>query len=178
MSDETASPNYVELAAEIVSAFVTRNSVPVADLPNLIGNVHAALQNVGQPAQKQEEAKPTPAVSVRKSLTPDYIISLEDGQRYRTLKRHLKKLGLTPEAYREKWSLPGDYPMVAPSYAAKRSELAKSMGLGHQRSKAAGRAKAADNDAVEAAPVKAAADDAVTTGPAKAPAKRGRKKAA
>ena len=177
MLDETGSPNYIELAADIVSAFVTRNSVPVADLPNLIGNVHAALQNVGHPAQKQDEAKPTPAVSVRKSITPDYLISLEDGKRYRTLKRHLNKLGLTPEAYREKWSLPGDYPMVAPSYAAKRSELAKSMGLGHQRSKA-DRAKAAHEDAVKTAPANAAADDAVTTDPTKAPAKRGRKKAA
>jgi predicted transcriptional regulator len=162
MLDETASPNYIELAADIVSAFVSKNSVPVADLPNLIGNVHAALQNVGHPTQKQEQVRPAPAVSVRKSLTPDYLISLEDGKRYRTLKRHLHKLGLTPEAYREKWSLPGDYPMVAPSYAAKRSELAKSMGLGHQRSKAA---------------AKAAANDAVIAAPAQAPAKRGRKKA-
>ena len=147
MSDETATPNYIELAAEIVSAFVSKNSVPVADLPNLIGNVHAALQNVSQPAQKQEEARPTPAVSIKRSITPDYLISLEDGKRYRTLKRHLNKLGLTPEAYREKWGLPRDYPMVAPSYAAKRSELAKGMGLGHQRSKGA-RTKAAHDDAV------------------------------
>ena len=147
MSDETATPNYIELAAEIVSAFVSKNSVPVADLPNLIGNVHAALQNVSQPAQKQEEARPTPAVSIKRSITPDYLISLEDGKRYRTLKRHLNKLGLTPEAYREKWGLPRDYPMVAPSYAAKRSELAKGMGLGHQRSKDA-RTKAAHDDAV------------------------------
>jgi predicted transcriptional regulator len=147
MSDETATPKYIELAAEIVSAFVSKNSVPIADLPNLIGNVHAALQNVGHPSQKQEQARPTPAVSVRKSITPDYLISLEDGKRYRTLKRHLTKLGLTPEAYREKWGLPRDYPMVAQSYAAKRSELAKGMGLGHQRSRGA-RAKATHNDAV------------------------------
>jgi len=167
MLDETESRNFIELSAEIVSAFVSRNSVPMADLPNLIGNVHAALQNVGHPTQKQEEAKPTPAVSVKRSITPDYLISLEDGKRYRTLKRHLTKLGLTPEAYREKWGLPRDYPIVAPSYAAKRSELAKSSGLGHQRSKAA-LAKAA---------AKATANDAVVSAPAQTPAKRGRKKA-
>jgi predicted transcriptional regulator len=164
MSDETPTPNYIELAADIVSAFVSNNSVPIADLPSLIGNVHLALQNVGQPTAKQEEAKPTPAVSIRKSITPDYLISLEDGKQYKSLKRHLTKLGLTPEAYREKWGLPRDYPMVAATYAAKRSELAKSLGLGQMRSKAA-HAKVAANDAVE-------------TAPAKAPAKRGRKKAA
>lgn len=164
MSDETPTPNYIELAADIVSAFVSNNSVPIADLPSLIGNVHLALQNVGQPTAKQEEAKPTPAVSIRKSITPDYLISLEDGKQYKSLKRHLTKLGLTPEAYREKWDLPRDYPMVAANYAAKRSELAKSLGLGQMRSKAT--------------QVKAAANDALETAPAKAAAKRGRKKAA
>jgi predicted transcriptional regulator len=163
MTNET-TPNYMELAADIVSAFVSNNSVPVTELPGLIGNVHAALQNVGEPALKQDDAKPTPAVSVRKSVTPDYLISLEDGKQYKSLKRHLGKLGLTPEAYRERWGLPRDYPMVAPNYAAKRSELAKSMGLGQQRSKPA--------------QANAAANDTVVTTPAKAPAKRGRKKAA
>jgi predicted transcriptional regulator len=163
MTNET-TPNYMELAADIVSAFVSNNSVPVTELPGLIGNVHAALQNVGQPALKQDDAKPAPAVSVRKSVTPDYLISLEDGKQYKSLKRHLGKLGLTPEAYRERWGLPRDYPMVAPNYAAKRSELAKSMGLGQQR--------------LKAAQAKAAATDTVVTTPAKAPAKRGRKKAA
>ncbi len=164
MSEETPIANYIELAADIVSAFVSSNSVPAADLPGLIGTVHAALQNVGQPAPKQEEAKPTPAVPIKKSLTPDYLISLEDGKQYKSLKRHLGKLGLTPETYREKWGLTRDYPMVAPNYAAKRSELARSIGLGQRRSKAA-QAKFAVNDAVKSAP-------------AKAPAKRGRKKAA
>ena len=159
MSDETPISNDIELAADIVSAFVSYNSVPVADLPSLIGNVHAALQNVGQPAAKQDEAKPTPAVSVQKSVTPDYLISLEDGKKYKSLKRHLTKLRLTPEAYREKWDLPRDYPMVAATYAAKRSEMAKSIGLGQMRSKAA-------------------ASDTVESAPAKVPAKRGRKKAA
>ncbi|MBJ6124040.1 MucR family transcriptional regulator [Microvirga splendida] len=163
MSNETTS-NYIELAAGIVSAFVTNNSVPASELPSLIGSVHAALQNIGQPAGTQEEAKPTPAVSVKKSITPDFLISLEDGKQYKSLKRHLGKLGLTPEAYREKWGLPREYPMVAPNYAAQRSELAKSMGLGQKRRKTA-QAKAAANDVVQA--------DAP-----KAPAKRGRKKAA
>jgi predicted transcriptional regulator len=163
MTNET-TPDYMGLAADIVSAFVSNNSVPPSELPSLIGNVHAALQNVGQPAAMQEEAKPAPAVSIKKSLTPDYLISLEDGKQYKSLKRHLGKLGLTPEAYREKWGLPRDYPMVAPNYAAKRSELAKSLGLGQIRSKAA--------------QAKTAANDAVRTSPEKAPAKRGRKKAA
>jgi predicted transcriptional regulator len=163
MSNET-TPNYIELAADIVSAFVSKNSVPPSELPSLIGNVHTALQNVGQPALKQDDTKPTPAISVKKSVTPDYLISLEDGKQYKSLKRHLGKLGLTPETYREKWGLPRDYPMVAASYTAKRSELARSMGLGQQRSKAA-QAKTAANDEVKTAPVKA-------------PAKRGRKQAA
>jgi predicted transcriptional regulator len=164
MSDKTTPLNYIELAADIVSAFVSNNPIPPAELPSLIGKVHAALQNVGQPTPQQEEVKPLPAVSIRKSVTPDYLISLEDGKQYKSLKRHLTKLGLTPEAYREKWGLPRDYPMVAANYAAKRSELAKSLGLGQIRSKAA--------------QAKAAANDTVRTAPAKAPAKRGRKKAA
>ena len=95
MSNETP-PNYLELAANIVSAFVSNNSVSVADLPNLIGNVHTALRNSGQPAPQREEAKPTPAVPTKRSITPDYLISLEDGKHYKSLKRHLGKLGLTP----------------------------------------------------------------------------------
>ena len=155
-------PNYIELAANIVSAFVSNNSVSVADLPSLIGNVHTALRNSGQPAPQREEAKPTPAVSTKRSITPDYLISLEDGKHYKSLKRHLRGLGLTPEAYREKWGLPRDYPMVSANYAAKRSELAKSMGLGQQRSKAA--------------QPKTAANVVVKTAPATTSTKRGRKK--
>ena len=168
MLDETETRNNIELAADIVSAFVSNNSVPAADLPTLISNVHAALQSTGGAASKQEEAKPTPAVSVKRSVTPEYLISLEDGKQYKSLKRHLGKLGLTPEAYREKWGLPRDYPMVAPAYAQKRSELAKSMGLGQQRTKAA-QARAAAT---------ASSDDAVVIAPEKAPAKRSRKKVA
>ena len=142
VSPAVSSPNYIELAANIVSAYVTRNSVPVADLPALIGNVHTALRNVANPAMVQIVDKPTPVVPIKKSVTPDFLISLEDGKPYRSLKRHLAGRGLTPEQYREKWGLPRDYPMVAPNYSAHRSELARNMGLGRQRAKA-GRAQAA-----------------------------------
>ncbi len=129
---------FIELAADIVSAYVTRNAVPQADLPALISSVHSALQNVASPAPAQSSAQPTPAVPVKKSVTPDAIISLEDGKPYKSLKRHITKLGMTPQQYREKWGLPKDYPMVAAAYAAKRSELAKQSGLGQQRRNAAG----------------------------------------
>jgi predicted transcriptional regulator len=175
MSNETTRST-IELAAEVVAAFVSNNSVPLADLPHLIVNVHTAFQNAGHPVPQQEEPKPTPAVSVRKSITPDFIISLEDGKPYKSMKRHLARLGLTPDAYREKYSLPRDYPMVAPNYAARRSEMAKNMGLGQQRSRAA-QAKAAHDDAVKSVPAEAPVTGAVTTSPAKAPAKRARKKA-
>ncbi len=129
--------NLTELAADIVSAYVTKNSVPVGELPALIGNVHLALTKLGSaPEQAQAEAL-TPAVSVKKSITPDFIICLEDGKKFKSLKRHLRTAyNLTPDQYRARWSLPYDYPMVAPNYAAARSELAKSMGLGQQRRKA------------------------------------------
>ncbi|WP_046869192.1 MucR family transcriptional regulator [Microvirga massiliensis] len=121
----------IALAAEIVSSFVSSNPVPRTDLPALIGSVHAALQKVASPAEVGEP-KPTPAVPVKKSITVDFLISLEDGRPYKSLKRHLTRLGLTSQQYREKWGLPADYPMVAPSYAAQRSELAKNSGLGRK----------------------------------------------
>ncbi len=121
-----------ELTAEIVAAYVSRNPVSPSDLPTLIASTYAALQGLSQPApEPQPELKP--AVSIKKSVTPDYIISLEDGRQYKSLKRHLSTRGLTPEQYRAKWGLPADYPMVAASYAAKRSELAKTLGLGRKR---------------------------------------------
>src|SRR3954470_18919110 len=135
MSEQQTSPNYIELAADIVSAFVSKNSVPAAELPALIGSVHQALTKVahGTPAQAVEEPK-APAVSVKKSVQPNYIVCLEDGKRFKSLKRHLRTVyDLTPDQYRAKWGLPHDYPMVAPNYAAARSELAKSMGLGARR---------------------------------------------
>ncbi|RVU14557.1 MucR family transcriptional regulator [Methylobacterium oryzihabitans] len=119
------------LVSDIVSAYVANNSVPMGDLAGLIQGVHDALARLGtEPAQAAE--KPVPPVPIRKTITPDYLISLEDGQRYRTLKRHLSGRGLTPEQYRRKWGLPPDYPMVAANYAAQRSELAKSIGLGQK----------------------------------------------
>jgi predicted transcriptional regulator len=124
--------DFIGLAAHIVGAYVTRNNVPASELPGLIAATHAALAKLTAPSAPVAE-KPTPPVPVRKTVTPDHIISLEDGKPYRTLKRHLTGRGLTPEAYRQKWGLPPDYPMVAANYAAQRSELAKSSGLGQGR---------------------------------------------
>ena len=124
----------IEMTTEVVAAYVTRNHVQVADMPGLIASVHQSLAGMGAaPAPVQETEKPVPPVSIKKSLTDDYLISLEDGKQYQSLKRHLSKRGLTPAEYRTKWGLPADYPMVAPAYARKRSELAKSIGLGSLR---------------------------------------------
>ena len=127
--------NFIELATDIVSAYVSNNSVRSADLSELINSVHAALATAAghrAPAPAAEELRP--AISVKKSITPDYIICLEDGKRFKSLKRHLRTAyDMTPDQYRAKWSLPSDYPMVAPNYAEARSNLAKSMGLGQKR---------------------------------------------
>ena len=133
--DASADSAY-EHAAEIVSAYVGHNSVAAADLPDLIRLVHAALTQLDRPDPAGETApaqKPQPPVPIRRSVTPDYLISLEDGRSYRSLKRHLKGRGLTPTEYRTKWGLPSDYPMVAPAYSARRSELARSLGFGRKR---------------------------------------------
>ena len=123
----------IELTAEIVAAYVSNNSVAANDLPNVISQVHAALGGATMPTEEVVE-KPKPAVSIRRSIQNDYLICLEDGQKFKSLKRHLMThYGLTPEQYREKWDLPADYPMVAPSYAEARSRLAKEMGLGQKR---------------------------------------------
>jgi MucR family transcriptional regulator, transcriptional regulator of exopolysaccharide biosynthesis len=124
----------IELTAEIVAAYVSSNSVASADLLNLIREVHAALHRTATGAVESDAEPLKPAVSVKKSLTPDYIVCLEDGQKFKSLKRHLRThYDLTPEAYRGKWGLPADYPMVAPNYAKARSNLAKQMGLGQKR---------------------------------------------
>jgi predicted transcriptional regulator len=126
--------NYIEFAAEIVSAYVSNNSVPASDLPTLIGDVHGAILRLstGATAAAPEVAKP--AVSPKKSITNEYIICLEDGRKFKSLKRHLRtQYNMSPEEYREKWGLASDYPMVAPAYAKARSALAKQMGLGQQR---------------------------------------------
>jgi predicted transcriptional regulator len=134
MSESTTSPNYIELSAEIVSAYVSKNSVPAADLPSLLNSIYAALTKTVQGPKEEPKAELVPAVSVRKSITPDVIICLEDGKAFKSLKRHLRTTyDLTPEQYRAKWNLPADYPMVAPNHAKARSELAKTMGLGQQR---------------------------------------------
>lgn len=126
------SSNFTELTAEIVSAYVANNPVPTANLAELIATVHSAVSGLSSPTS-QVAASPTPAVNPKRSVQPDYIVCLEDGKRFKSLKRHLMThYELTPEAYREKWGLPRDYPMVAPSYAAARSALAKSMGLGRK----------------------------------------------
>ena len=134
MSETMASSNYIELTAEIVSAYVSNNPVPAADMPGLINQVHTALIRISG-GHSDTQAEPLkPAVSVKKSITPDHIVCLEDGKKFKSLKRHLRtQYNMTPEQYRDKWGLPADYPMVAPNYAAARSQLAKQMGLGQQR---------------------------------------------
>jgi predicted transcriptional regulator len=136
MTDSAPSAHYIALAAEIVSAYVSKNSVPSGDLAGLISDVHAALmQAAGDGAAEPAEA-PKPAIQARKSVQPDYIVCLEDGKRFKSLKRHLRTVyDLTPDQYRAKWGLAHDYPMVAPNYAAARSELAKQFGLGARRKK-------------------------------------------
>src|SRR5947199_7794104 len=131
MNEEAGSAKHdlVELTTTLVCAYVGRNSVNISTLPEIISSVYAALTALNaRPAPEAE--KPVPPVPIKKTVTPDAIISLEDGKPYKSLKRHLKRRGLTPAEYRAKWGLPGDYPMVAASYSAKRSALAKSMQLG------------------------------------------------
>ncbi|WP_398482560.1 MucR family transcriptional regulator [Tardiphaga sp.] len=136
MSD-TPGKSFIELTASIVSAYVGNNPVPASELPALISQVHGALARVSGTsavAVAIEQAPAKPAVSVKKSMTAEYLVCLEDGKRFKSLKRHLRtQYGMTPEQYREKWGLPADYPMVAPNYAVARSQLAKQMGLGQQR---------------------------------------------
>ena len=134
MTESASGGTFIELTAEIVSAYVSNNSVPANDLSALINQVHSALTQVSS-GQHDLSAEPLkPAIPVKKSIAPDYIICLEDGKKFKSLKRHLRtQYKMTPEQYREKWGLGPDYPMVAPSYAAARSQLAKQMGLGQQR---------------------------------------------
>jgi predicted transcriptional regulator len=131
-ASDDSSP--IILTAEIVSAFVGNNSVPRSDLSTLIGAVHAALARIATGAAVAAEPEaPVPAVSIRSSIKPDHLVCLDDGKKFKSLKRHLKKLGMTPDQYRSKWNLSADYPMVAPNYAAQRSALAKKIGLGQKR---------------------------------------------
>lgn len=128
----------VILAGKIVSAFVSNNAVHVGDLPQLIELVHSSLKNISAPQVESAPPVQAPAVPIKKSITDDYLICLEDGKRFKSLKRHLQQaFGLTPDEYRAKWGLAREYPMVAPGYAAKRSQLAKESGLGSDRRKPA-----------------------------------------
>ncbi len=134
--EDTSQPGLVELTARIVSAFVSKNSVAASELPQLINDTHAALSRVtsGAPVPERDEVKPR--VPIKRSVMPDHIVCLEDGKKFKSLKRHLRThYNLSPEEYREKWGLPADYPMVAPNYARARSDLAKKMGLGTRRDK-------------------------------------------
>ena len=133
--EATEQSQMIELTTKIVAAYVSRNIVPVSDLPNLISTTHQSLTSLGKP---QEQAEPAvdlkPAVPIKKSVHPDYIVCLEDGKQLKMLKRHLKTAyGLTPDDYRAKWGLPADYPMVAPNYAKARSALAMEIGLGKRK---------------------------------------------
>ena len=132
MSEKENFTEMLELTTEIVAAHVANNPVPVTDLPNLIQDVYRTLTAIGVPAEEPE--RPKPAVPVKKSVFPDYIICLEDGKKLKMLKRHLKTAyNMTPDEYRDRWGLQPDYPMVAPNYAERRSHLAKEIGLGTQR---------------------------------------------
>ncbi len=125
----------IQMTSEVVAAYVSNNPVQASDLPNVITRVHSTMRDLSSAPGAEEPVKDaSPAVSVRKSITSDYLVCLEDGKRFKSLKRHLRsKYNLSPEEYREKWGLPSDYPMVAPNYAKQRSELAKKMGLGQSK---------------------------------------------
>lgn len=152
--------NYIEVVADLVSAYVSNNSMRASDLPDFIASIHASIQHLAAGQVETPPAPPpVPAVPIKKSLTQDHIICLEDGKKFRSLKRHLGTVyNMTPDEYRTKWGLPKDYPMVAPGYSEIRSKLAKDIGLGQQRA-----------DAVEASPPAAVEPEAPKT--------RGRKKA-
>ena len=168
MDDIQSNSDSRHLTAEIVASFIANNSLRSEELPELISSVYDALMGLGQAAAEPAAEPLVPPVSIRKSLHNDYLISMEDGKQYQSLKRHLSKRGLTPADYRAKWGLPNDYPMTAPGYSERRSALAKSLGLGQLRRDIAG------------APVPQVADEAPEPEPmepAPSKPKRGRKKA-
>ena len=135
MAENSAETSYIQLTAKIVSAYVSNNTVSSGEIPALIGQVYAALTRVSNGGAVAAPAEPLkPAVPIKRSITAEHIVCLEDGKKFKSLKRHLRtQYNMTPDQYRAKWSLPPDYPMVAPNYAAARSQLAKQMGLGRQR---------------------------------------------
>jgi predicted transcriptional regulator len=163
----TEMNDLVSMTADVVAAYVAQNTLPSTELPGLIQQIHATLQQVAGGAQHTPEQPLAPAVPVKKSVTKDYIICLEDGKRFKSLKRHLRSsFNLSPEEYRKKWGLPYDYPMVAPNYARTRSELAKSMGLGNLRQKAKQAASSGSRNA-RRGPVKRNAKAAPSRKPAR-----------
>ncbi len=164
MTDESvAHGDLTAMTIELVAAYVARNAVPVAELPNLIRSVHQSLSGLGTKTLAEAPVELKPAVSIKKSVTDDYIISLEDGRKLKSMKRYLSGLGMTPADYRAKWGLPADYPMVAPAYAKARSELARFSGLGRKTT-------------AEVAPEQE--PDMVDEAPNEVPKKRGRPKKA
>jgi predicted transcriptional regulator len=174
--------DFIDLTADIVAAYVANNSVPVAELPTLLAGIHAALAGLGAPSASAEPAaeKPTPA-QIRKSVTPDALISFIDGKPYKTLKRHLTGNGLTIEEYRQRFGLPRDYPSTAANYSAMRAEFARSNGLGQQRRKAAAKGAAVDETITEAPKTrgrKKAAEPAAATTEKPARARKPKKTAA
>ena len=140
MVENNSSESLVALTGSIVAAYVSNNRISIAELPGLIRSVHDSFRRAGQGvAHRSGEGSIKPAISIKKSITPDYLICMEDGVKLKMLKRHLRThYGLTPQQYREKWGLPSDYSMVAPNYAKKRSQLAKEIGLGAKRGSATG----------------------------------------
>ena len=144
MSKESDQTKHVDFTVDIVSAYVAKNAVAIAELPALITSVHSALKVAAESTLEQPQEKLEPAVSIKKSVTPDYIICLDDGKHFKSLRRHLRTdYNLTPDQYRAKWSLPSDYPMVARNYAKQRSELAVKAGLGQKRAASRKRSKKA-----------------------------------
>ena len=145
MVENTDSDSLVIFTSSIVAAYVSNNNISVSELPDLIRNVHESFRHAGQSESPGAAVgNIRPAISIKKSITPDFLICMEDGVKLKMLKRHLRThYGLTPQQYRKKWSLPSDYPMVAPNYAAKRSLLAKEIGLGAKRGSGGGKGKKA-----------------------------------
>lgn len=164
---ETDSARLITLAADIVSAYVSNNHVQSAELPKLLSDVHEAILSVSASGSTTADAGPPKATApeIRRSITPDYLISFEDGKQYKTLRRHLTLRGLTPEQYRAKWGLAPDYPMTSASYSEQRSELARALGLGQQRRK--GIAKSAPEEAVSAPEPEPVVEDEAPAAPEK-----------
>jgi predicted transcriptional regulator len=132
--EQRSSAFLIEMVSDIVSAYVAHNPVPVGDLPKLIEKVHATLSEIDSSGAVEDKTELKPAVPVRKSITDDHLVCLEDGKKFKSLKRHLRtRYDMSPDEYREKWNLPADYPMVAPNYARQRSDLARAMGLGQAK---------------------------------------------